>query len=655
MPCPVGRFSTLLLAAAAFPLSAAPPPAELPLAALEQRLLEIDGQLAHLANYNLGGGVGSIGSRSRAHETAERLEWMEIDLGGTVPLDEIVLVPAIRRDGLIGFQADGFPQVFRIRAGTGADRTGRVVAEFSAHDGLLPRIAPLVIPVHGLPASWIRIEATMLSQREFDARFVLQFAEILAFSGEENVALHRPVAYPSDHERSSAPGWRDSAVVDGFLPYLMVAATGPKSVAYLSSGELGDQPTLTIDLGTSHPISRLHLHAVDQSDTVPQAFAGDIGIPRLLRLEGANQPDFSDGRVLLTLQCDTLYDVGPILMRTFPVAACRYVRLVAVQLANDPLYGSGSPRLGFAEIELFALGRNVALNQPVTASFRTEDRLRPLSSLTDGRNFYGTILPLRTWLNQLALRHELERERPRVSAELNRRFVQQKAKVTRLAGLAAGLAFTVVVIVIVDRIRQRRAIERTRKRIAADLHDELGADLHALGLLSDLARGAQAEPDRLGDLLERIRTLTERTGQAARHCTNLLEAGDLHGDLTADLRHASTRILADLDHRLEIEGEAQLRRLRPRKRVDLLLFYQECLINVIRHSGATRVHSRLAADEDQVALMVSDNGRGLKGGVPASLRRRARLLGAEVEVGAVEPQGARVVLLLRRRWLGILP
>jgi signal transduction histidine kinase len=638
-----------------FAVSAAATPGELPLAALEQRVHEIDGQLAQLANYNLGGGVGTIGSRSRGYDTAEQDEWVEIEFGDAVPLDQVVLVPAIRRDGVNGFQADGFPVAFRLRAGASGDRTGKIVGEFTGRDGLLPRIAPVVIPCHGMKASWIRIEATILSRREFDAKFVFQFSEILAFSGEENVALHKSVRYPGSRERSVAPGWPDAAVVDGFLPYLMVAASGNKSVAYLSSSELGDQPTLTVDLGASFPLSRLHLHAVDQSDTVPQAFAGDIGIPRVLRVEGANAVDFSDARVLVELRHDTLYDVGPILMETFPATHCRYVRLVAVKMNHDQLFPSGTPRLGFAEIELFSNGRNVALHQPVVANFKTEDPARPLSSLTDGRNFYGTILPVREWLNQLAQRHELERERPLVAAEMTQRYGQQKTNLARLGGLTVVLVFGVVAIVVVNRIRQQRAIAQTRKRIAADLHDELGADLHALGLLSDLAQTAQAAPDRLADLLSRMRALTERTGKAARHCTNLLEAEDLHGDLVADMRHASERILADLLHEIEFEGEAALRQLTPRKRVDLLLFYQESLINTIRHSGATRARTRLVATDREVSLTVSDNGRGTAGEVPASLKRRARLLGADVSVGPGSSAGTRIVLRLKRRWFGFLP
>ncbi|MDA7916867.1 hypothetical protein N9B49_01455, partial [bacterium] len=138
-------------------------PESLSLTELEERQQEIDDQLGHLANYNLSGGIGAIGFRSPPYPTKSQNEWIEIELRKAVPLDQVLLVPAIRRDGVMGFQADGFPREFRLVAGTGEDRTGTVVAEFHEDDSMLPRIAPLVIPCHGIVASWIRIEATTLS------------------------------------------------------------------------------------------------------------------------------------------------------------------------------------------------------------------------------------------------------------------------------------------------------------------------------------------------------------------------------------------------------------------------------------------------------------------------------------------------------------
>jgi signal transduction histidine kinase len=630
-----------LLACALPSVAAGVPSADRSLSPAERRLEEIDAQLTQLATFSLGSGIGAIGCRSVAHDTAGHREWLEIDFGRTVPLDEVMLVPAVRRDAENGFQADGFPQALRLVAGSGADRTGRVVAAMGPGDGFLPRIAPLVIPCHGTAASWIRVEAQTLSLRSFDERYVFQLSEILAFHGEENVALQGVVTSSAGTNPVIALGWSDAYVVDGFLPYLMAVPCGKRSAAYHTPRDASVAPFLAIDLGARYPLSGLCLHAVDQSDTIPQAHAGDFGIPPRLYIEGAEAPDFSDARLLVELYHQTPYDIGPILTRTFPVVPCRYVRLRA-----DAPAVAGQP-LGFAEIEMIADGRNVALHRPMTAVTNVEDRVRQLANLTDGLNTYGAILPLREWLNQLALRHALERERPVVLAALDQQYARQKANMTWLIRLTILLALGVVGVAVVNRILRQRAIERVRNRLAADLHDELGADLHAIGLLSDLATAARTTPGKLEDLLRRIRALTERSGKAARHCSNMLEAHGLYGDLADDMRRSADRMLADLQHQLELKDGEVLQSLSPRKRLDLFLFYQECLANIIRHSGATRVQTRISAADGQIELEVTDNGRGLTGGVPASLKRRARLLGAAVASVAAEGPGTRIQLRFR--------
>jgi signal transduction histidine kinase len=628
----------------------AAPLAELSLDQLERRKQDIDQQLRRIATYSLGSGLGAIGYRSRSGDAPDRPEWIEISLGRTVKLDEIVLVPTIRRDTTNGFQADAFPRALRVFAGLGPAHTGTLIAEFTGDADLLPRIAPVVIPCGGLAAEWIRIEAVALSLRAFDGRYVFQLAEVLAFSGQENVALRRPVRSSSVGAPPAAPGWAESFVNDGVLPYLMAVAGAKGSVAFLTQFELGDDPTIAIDLGAVQRITRVHLHAIDQSDTVPQAFAGDFGLPPLLRIEGATSADFANATVLAEIRHETIYDVGPILMWTVPPADCRYVRLRGIgRSPTGPLYGLIGERFGFAEIEIFSGERNVALHRPVSTTFKAEGGVRQIAHLTDGMNYYGPILPVRTWLNQLATRHELERERPQVTAEIDRRHAAQRTQLTGLAWLAGLLALGVVGIALGSRLQRQRAIEHTRRRIAADLHDELGADLHAVGLLSDVAKSAAAADQKLVGLLQRMRALTARAGHAARHCTNLLEAPGLFGDLADDLRRASARLLADLEHHLEIAESELLPTLAPQRRIDLLLFYQECLTNILRHSGATRVATRLWINGGRLHLTVSDNGQGLHGELPASLQRRARLLGASLAARKSDAGGLEIDLCLKLR------
>ena len=80
-----------------------------------------------------------------------------------------------------------------------------------------------------------------------------------------------------------------------------------------------------------------------------------------------------------------------------------------------------------------------------------------------------------------------------------------------------------------------------------------------------------------------------------------------------------------------------------------MLFYKECLVNIIRHSRATLVVSSITADRNGINLIVSDNGVGDSGKLPPSLRRRARLLGAKVNIGNPKSGGTRVALKLRTR------
>ena len=127
---------------------------------------------------------------------------------------------------------------------------------------------------------------------------------------------------------------------------------GPaQSIAFLGAPVGGRQATITIDLEATETLNRIHLHSLDLSDTVPQS-AADLGTPRRMVVEGATHSDFSDAVQLIEYRMESLYDVGPILMRRFPNVTCRYVRLRVLEPPFRDLERSnaGSPIVGFAEI-----------------------------------------------------------------------------------------------------------------------------------------------------------------------------------------------------------------------------------------------------------------------------------------------------------------
>ncbi|MCP5536217.1 MAG: hypothetical protein H7A51_08290 [Akkermansiaceae bacterium] len=353
--------------------------------------------------------------------------------------------------------------------------------------------------------------------------------------------------------------------------------------------------------------------------------------------------------VLLETQTENINGTGPIMMWNIPETTCRYIRLFEV----NP---SDTFRIGFAEIELFSNDHNIALGKLAGSTGNPSPR-RPLGSLTDGRNLYGEILPIRSWLNQLARRQTLEAERPLVMQELTHRYTRQKTNLRRISWLAGISLIGTVVVIWLEHIARQRAISRTRERIAANLHDELGANLHAIGLLGDFAKkivlreNTGNEWAELNEVIDEIRTLTEESGATSRYCTNMLETKEIHAHLVEEMKHTTSRLLADLEHETTFPPEENsLHQLKPRRRIDLYLFYKECLINILRHSGATHVSAALTANEDAITLIICDNGQGLKENkVPESLRRRARMLGASVSAETLAPGGTRVTLSLSPR------
>jgi signal transduction histidine kinase/ligand-binding sensor domain-containing protein len=161
------------------------------------------------------------------------------------------------------------------------------------------------------------------------------------------------------------------------------------------------------------------------------------------------------------------------------------------------------------------------------------------------------------------------------------------------------------------RLEQQHAIERDRTRIAKDIHDDIGAGLTQITLLSELAR---REPEQAGAHLDRI---SDSARQLTRAMDEIVWAVDPQHDTFNGLmdymsafaedflRMAGIRCRMDLPTTLPVMSvDAELR-------YNLFLALKEVLNNIVKHAHATEVWLRLRIEPKAFTLVVEDNGQGL--------------------------------------------
>jgi signal transduction histidine kinase len=163
---------------------------------------------------------------------------------------------------------------------------------------------------------------------------------------------------------------------------------------------------------------------------------------------------------------------------------------------------------------------------------------------------------------------------------------------------------------------RRREIEQERARVANDLHDDLGAGLTEVNMLSSLVKS----PATSG--LEKQRYLDELAETARRMVTSLDEivwAVNPRNDTIASLASyfgAYAQRLLDLAGvacGLDIAEELPERPLDPKFRQEIFFAFKESLTNVVRHARATQVWLRISVQGERLVVEVADNGCGLTG------------------------------------------
>jgi ligand-binding sensor domain-containing protein/signal transduction histidine kinase len=204
-------------------------------------------------------------------------------------------------------------------------------------------------------------------------------------------------------------------------------------------------------------------------------------------------------------------------------------------------------------------------------------------------------------------------------------------------------------------LEQEAAVQQDRARIAKDLHDDLGAHLSQIAMLSELAQADLEKPEQARGHIDQI----FRTARAVtRGLDEIVWAVNPRNDtldrFAAHLCTFAPEYLrtAEIRCRLDLPMEIPSTPLPANVRHHLYLAFKEALHNVVKHSGASEVWLRLNVSPHDITLTIEDNGRGFEAeGGPAegedglaNLRQRMLDVGGRFEQQSQPGKGTRTIL-----------
>lgn len=216
-----------------------------------------------------------------------------------------------------------------------------------------------------------------------------------------------------------------------------------------------------------------------------------------------------------------------------------------------------------------------------------------------------------------------------------------------------------------EKLERERAMERERARIAQDIHDDLGASLTRIAMLSQSAGSVTELPEPVAKNLNRIfGTVRELT----RAMDEIVWAVNPRHDTLDSLANYLSRFAhdylsaADIRCRLDVPLQLPALPVAAEKRHNLFLAFKEALHNIVQHGAASEVRVELKWEPAQLTLSVADNGRGFdtassarnpaasgriaRGNGLANMRRRLADIGGACDIASKPGTGTTVVFTL---------
>ncbi len=623
---------------------------------VESRVEFLRQQLLSLAvhqEYVLKTDIGCRGARVRRDDPDPTVV---IDLGKEFPIEAIYLVPLQEE---YSARKSLFPKRFTIEFSEYEDFRERRVL-YTSGERFFPETGGMPVKFTGQGAIARFVKLTVNQGHLRGESEIYGLSELVVISDAYPVSFGCEVSATGTLNVDGM--WSPAALTDGRMP--LGVWQGGDWAKKDQHGDLVkvDSPDTEIawsmDFKGQKSLDLLILFPFDVRDALE---AGILPEKLEIQTRNGNDADFTTVGSWENPMVGTNHNT-PLLFKLNGLAATEIrVRGFQARAAGDEyLYG-------ISEIQVWSDRVNIAEGLKVDRGL--EGRPAQIDSLTDGYGSERQVVSVGSWLNQLHDRWRVQAEIEALQPMRMQMAAESELNATWGSAMMLGLTFLIPVFIVERRrLISRNQVNQLRKRIASDLHDDIGSNLGSISLIARTARKDLVRlhgPKEVGADLGEVESIARESSLAMRDIVWLLERKqDSIGDLVHRMRETASRLLRGFDYSIECESSKSAAKLSLDAKRHLFLFYKEAVHNILKHSKATKVSIRLWDQGDKLALEVIDNGRGLPIVVEdgketprlvRKLEERARVLEGKLDMKSEKGQGTTVLLTVKRSLLIAAP
>lgn len=206
------------------------------------------------------------------------------------------------------------------------------------------------------------------------------------------------------------------------------------------------------------------------------------------------------------------------------------------------------------------------------------------------------------------------------------------------------------------KLEQQESLLAMRNHISQDLHDDIGASLSNINILNELARRNLSQPEKSAGYLSKASEDIQRISESLSDIVwNINPRYDQPDTLFIRMKRYAADMFdgKNINSRFEFPETESGFQLSMTQRRDLYLIFKEAVNNLVKYSGATEALVQLTVTDNQLNMLISDNGKGFDrsslraGNGLHNMEQRAGSAGGQLHVHSAPGSGTRVELSMR--------